>query len=236
MNRRCSQYKLFVGHDTSWHYVGSCTTTETFCIRLGFGGASAVSRSAAPGIDFDKWLTPFLAVMGRSTRRRWGPLYVRGLLGPDGPKSVQPIAARLGLSSHDQLHHFVSSPSWDDAPLWRVLAEQADAVVGGDDAVLVVDDTALPKKGTLSVGVAAQYCGELGKQANCQALVSLTLARGEIPVPIGLRLFLPTSWTDDDARCSAAGVPEKARALTNPRSRWPRSTACAPPVSASVTS
>ena len=176
-----------------------------------------MSRSAAPGIDFGEWLTPFLAVMGRSTRRRWGPLYVRGLLGPDGPKSVQPIAARLGLSSHDQLHHFVSSPSWDDAPLWRVLAEQADAVVGGDDAVLVVDDTALPKKGTLSVGVAAQYCGELGKQANCQALVSLTLARGEIPVPIGLRLFLPTSWTDDDARCTAAGVPETARAaLTKP--------------------
>ena len=153
--------------------------------------------------------------MGHSTRRRWGPLYVRGLLGPDGPKSVQPIAARLGLRGHDQLHHFVSSPSWDDTPLWRVLAERADAIVGGDDAVLVIDDTALPKKGTLSVGVAPQYCGELGKQANCQSLVSLTLARGEVPVPIGLRLFLPTSWTDDEARCAAAGVPETARdALT----------------------
>ena len=70
------------------------------------------------------------------------------------PKSVQPIAARLGLAGHDQLHHFVSSPAWDDAPLWRVLAERADRLVGGDDAVLVVDDTALPKKGTASVGVA----------------------------------------------------------------------------------
>ena len=78
-----------------------------------------MSRSAALGDDLDRWLTPFLDVMGRSTRRRWGPLYVRGLLGPDGPKSVQPIAARLGLSGHDQLHHFVSSPAWDDAPLWR---------------------------------------------------------------------------------------------------------------------
>ena len=150
-----------------------------------------MSRSATRGDGLEHWLRPFLAVMGRSTRRRWGPVYVRGLLGPDGPKSVQPIAARLGLRGHDQLHHFISSRSWDDAPLWRVLAEQADAIVGGDDAVLVVDDTALPKKGTLSVGVAPQYCGELGKQANCQSLVSLTLARGEVPVPIGLRLFLP---------------------------------------------
>lgn len=155
--------------------------------------------------------------MGRSTRRRWGPLYVRGLLGPDGPKSVQPIAARLGLHGHDQLHHFVSSPAWDDAPLWRVLAEQADAAVGGNDAVLVVDDTAIPKKGMLSVGVAPQYCGELGKQANCQSLVSLTLARGEVPIPVGLRLFLPQSWTDDPARCDLAGVPETMRApLTKP--------------------
>ena len=176
-----------------------------------------MSRSVSFGDDLDRWLIPFLAVMGRSTRRHWGPLYVRGLLGPDGPKSVQPIAERLGLRSHDQLHHFISSSSWDDAPLWRVLAERADAIVGGDDAVLVVDDTAIPKKGTLSVGVAPQYCGELGKQANCQALVSLTLACGEVPVPIGLRLFLPKSWTDDEARCAAAGVAETERtALTKP--------------------
>jgi SRSO17 transposase len=106
---------------------------------------------------------------------------------------VQPIAARLGLAGHDQLHHFVSSPDWDDAPLWRVLAEQADRLVGGDDAVLVIDDTALPKKGTASVGVAAQYCGALGKQANCQSLVSLTLSLREVPVPVGLRLFWKTA-------------------------------------------
>ena len=130
---------------------------------------------------------------------------------------IPTIAVRLGLRGHDQLHHFISSPAWDDAPLWRVLAEQADVVVGGDDAVLVVDDTALPKKGTASVGVAPQYCGALGKQANCQSLVSLTLARGEVPVPIGLRLFLPKSWTDNLARCVAAGVPETARtAQTRP--------------------
>jgi SRSO17 transposase len=126
------------------------------------------------------------------------------------------MAARLGLPGHDQLHHFVSSAAWDDAPLWRMLAEKADRLVGGDDAVLVVDDTALPKKGAASVGVASQYCGALGKQANCQSLVSLTLARHEVPVPVGLRLFLPASWTDDPQRCARAGVPEEA---VSPRSK-----------------
>jgi SRSO17 transposase len=164
------------------------------------GGGSAA--------DLDRWLSPFLAVMGRKTRRAWAPLYVRGLLGPGERKSLQPMATRLGLSGHDQLQHFIASPAWDDAPLWRVLAETADGLVGGADAVLVIDDTALPKKGELSVGVARQYCGQLGKRANCQALVSLTLARGEVPVPLALRLFLPEEWTADPARCSQAGVPK----------------------------
>ena len=121
---------------------------------------------------------------------------------------MQPIAARLGFPGHDQLHHFVSSAAWDDALLWRVLAEQADRLVGGTEAVLVVDDTGVSKKGTRSVGVAPQHCGELGKQANCQSLVSLTPACHEVPVPVGLRLLLPKAWTDDLARCAAAGVPQ----------------------------
>jgi SRSO17 transposase len=161
--------------------------------------------------DLDRWLEPFLEVTGRSTRRKMAPLYVRGLLGSGGRKSIQPMAERLGLSGHDRLHHFISSPAWDDAPLWRVLAERVDRQAGGEGAVLVVDDTGLPKKGALSVGVARQYCGELGKVANCQVLVSLTLARGAVPLPVGLRLFLPPAWTDDPCRCEAAGVPEGAR-------------------------
>jgi SRSO17 transposase len=88
------------------------------------------------------------------------------LMGPGERKSLQPMAARLGLSGHDQLHHFITSPAWDDGPLWRVLAERADRLLGGPGAVLVIDDTALPKKGELSVGVARQYCGQLGKRAN----------------------------------------------------------------------
>src|SRR5690349_14815036 len=167
--------------------------------------------------DLDRWLEPFLDVTGRSTRRKMAPLYVRGLLGSGGRKSVQPMAERLGLSSHDPLHHFISSPAGDDAPLWRVLAEQVSRPIGGHGAVPVVDDSGLPKKGDLSVGVARQYCGELGKVANSQVLVTLTLARGEVPLPVGLRLFLPSVWTDDPERCDAAGVPAAARtAQTKP--------------------
>ena len=159
------------------------------------------------GSDLDAWLAPFLDVMGRKTRRVWAPFYLRGLLGPGARKSLQPMAVWLGLSGHDQLQHFVASTAWDDAPLWTVLAQEADKLVGGPDAYLVIDDTALPKKGELSVGVARQYCGQLGKQANCQSLVSLTLAQDEVPVPVGLRLFLPDGWVADAQRCARAGVP-----------------------------
>src|ERR1700753_1385891 len=179
------------------------------------GTAFTLPRDIDAGLDH--WLDPFLDVTGRSTRRRMAPLYVRGLLGSGGRKSAQPMAERLGCASHDPLHHCISSPAWNDAPLWRVLAEQVDRQVGGEGAVLVVDDTGIPKKGDLSVGVARQYCGELGKVANSQVLVSLSLARGEVPLPVGLRLFLPAAWTDDAERCEAAGVPEAARtAQTKP--------------------
>src|SRR5689334_5061793 len=159
------------------------------------------------GGNLDRWLEPFLAALGHRKRRFWAPLYMRGLLGPSERKSLQPMAASLGLSGHDQLQHFIASPAWDDAPLWRVLAEQAGRLVGGPQVALVIDDTALPKKGALSVGVARQYCGQRGRQANCQALVSLTLAGREVPLPVGLRLFLPTEWIKDPERCVAAGVP-----------------------------
>ena len=96
--------------------------------------------------DLDARLAPFLEVMGRKTRRTWAPLYLRGLLGPGERKSLQPMAARLGLSGQDQPQHFIASPTWDDAPLWTVLAHEADRLVGGPDAYLVIDDTALPKK------------------------------------------------------------------------------------------
>src|ERR687889_199733 len=118
------------------------------------------------------------------------------------------MAARVSPGDLQQLHHFVSTSPWATPPLEDELVEAADRLVGGPDAVLVVDDTALVKQGRRSVGVKRQYCGQLGKRANCQSLVSLTLARGEVPVRVGLRLFLPEDWCGDAGRRAAAGVPE----------------------------
>lgn len=161
--------------------------------------------------ELDRFLEPFVARLGHRARRAMCPLYVAGLIGPGERKSIQPMAARLGLRSHDALHHFVSAGSWDAEPLGAERLAQADRLVGGPGAVLIVDDTALPKKGTASVGVAPQCASMLGKNANCQTLVSLTLASGEVPVPLALRLFLPESWTADITRLDKAGVPPERR-------------------------
>jgi DDE superfamily endonuclease len=158
---------------------------------------------------------------------------VAGLIGPGDRKSVEPMAARLAPGDYDQLHHFIASGVWDEAPLEEELAIQADKLIGGASAVLVVDDTALPKKGSHSVGVAPQYASALGKTANCQTLVSLTLARDEVPVMIGLRLFLPKvgpatpiGWRRP--ACLRIGV----RRARSRRSRSPRSIASGPRASA----
>jgi SRSO17 transposase len=113
--------------------------------------------------------------------------------------------------SYDRLHPFVGSSVWDEASLKAALLAEADRLVGGDDAWLIIDDTALPKKGRHSVGVAPQYASALGTNANCHTLVSVTLALREVPVMVGLRLFLPESWTSDAARLQRAGLPEELR-------------------------
>src|SRR5262245_22139737 len=91
---------------------------------------------------------PFLSRLGRKARRRMCPLYVSGLIGPGDRKSIQPMARRLALGECDQLHHFIAAGAWDAAPVETELLVQADRLVGGSDAVLVIDDTAIPKKGT----------------------------------------------------------------------------------------
>lgn len=161
--------------------------------------------------DLEAWLKPFVVALRHKTRGRMCPAYVAGLIGPGDRKSVQPMAARDDAVSYDQLHHFVASGVWDAGPLEAALLAEADKQVGGDDAWLIIDDTALPKKGRSSVGVAPQYAGALGKNANCQTLVSLTLAQHEVPTTVGLRLFLPESWTSDPARLAAARVPDDRR-------------------------
>jgi SRSO17 transposase len=158
--------------------------------------------------DLERWLAPFLSALGHKARARICPAYVAGLIGIGERKSVQPMAMRDGSIGYDQLHHFIAAGRWDATPLEEELVRQADRRLGGEDAFLIVDDTALPKKGTHSVGVAPQYASALGKNANCQTLVSLTLARAEVPVMVGLRLFLPESWTSDPPRLARAGVPD----------------------------
>lgn len=110
------------------------------------------------------------------------PLYVAGLIGPGERKSMQPMAERLDPARYDRFHHFISDGLWDEVPLEAELTRTADRLVGGPDAVLVIDDTSIPK-GSQPVGVAPQYASMLGKRANCQTLVSLTLARDEVPDP-----------------------------------------------------
>src|SRR6201998_1318248 len=162
--------------------------------------------------ELERWLKPFLDRLGHKARRRMCPLYIAGLIGPGERKSGQPMAERFAAGEYDQLHHFIADGVWDAAPLQTELLNEADRLVGGVDAVLVIDDTAVPKKGKHSVGVAAQYASALGKNANCQTLVSLTLARGEVPAMVALRLFLPENWTSDPVRLRRTGVPIEYRA------------------------
>src|SRR5438128_8878999 len=172
-----------------------------------FGGPTMVGKMLDWKEELGRWLKPFLDRLGHKARRQMCPLYVSGLIGPGDRKSIAPMAERLALGEYDQLHHFIAAGVWDAAPVETELLVQADRLVGGSDAVLVIDDTAIPKKGKHSVGVAAQYASALGKTANCQTLVSLTLARGEVPVMLALRLFLPETWTSDPARLKRTGVP-----------------------------
>jgi len=158
--------------------------------------------------ELAEWLEPFLGRFRHKAQRQWAPVYLCGLLGPSRRKNMERVAASVAPEDVQQLHHFVSTSPWETAPLQDELAKQANEFVGGPDAHLIVDDTSIVKKGKHSVGVAHQYCGELGKSSNCQSLVSLTLAHEEVPVPIGLQLYLPKSWATDIERRQQAGVPE----------------------------
>lgn len=154
------------------------------------------------------WAAPFLDALTHPAQRHWAPLYLEGLLLPGERKSATCLAARVAPEDPWQLHHFVATSPWDPDPLLTELAHKVNRLAGGHGSRLVVDDTAFVKQGKYSVGVARQYCGELGKKANCQALVSLSLVRGEVPIPVALRLFLPEAWAGDPARRQKCAVPE----------------------------
>lgn len=145
----------------------------------------------------------------RCDQRAKGELYVRGLLLEGRRKSIQPMAARLPDGDEEGLQNFITDSPWDDVPVRRRLARRMTAEI--DPEGWIVDDTALPKDGRFSPGVAHQYCGTLGKTANCQSLVSVNAASDRASCPLGWRLFLPNSWDQDAERRCRARIPEEIR-------------------------
>ncbi len=147
----------------------------------------------------------------RSQPARW---YLKGLMLPGSRKSVEPMAARVCphavRSAHQSMHHLVADAEWsDDVLLATVAGLVLPSLTAGSGAITwIVDDTGFPKKGTHSVGVARQYCGQVGKTDNCRVAVSLSLGTEVGSLPLSYRLYLPREWTDDPERCRAAGVPE----------------------------
>ena len=140
-------------------------------------------------------------------------LYCNGLLLPGERKSVEPMAARLAPENvrrmHQSLHHVVADAPWSDQDLLGCVRDYALAAMTQDGPLVawIVDDTGLPKKGTHSVGVARQYCGQTGKQDNCQVAVSLSVATWKASLPIAYRLYLPEAWAKDSQRREEAKIP-----------------------------
>jgi SRSO17 transposase len=148
--------------------------------------------------------------------------YCAGLLMPGERKSVEPMAARLAPDNvrrmHQSLHHLVADSPWSDEAMLRQVWSNVLPVMTSNGPVVawVVDETGFPKKGSHSVGVARQYCGQLGKQDNCRVAVSLSVTTWTSSLPIAWRLYLPEGWAGDRKRSEAAGVPEDIQFQTKP--------------------
>ena len=157
-------------------------------------------------------------------RDRMGPLrhYCAGLLAGCERKSVEPLAAITAparvSAQHQSLLHFVGKAPWSDEAVLGKLREVTLPMLEkhGPVEALIVDDTGFPKKGKHSVGVARQYCGQLGKQDNCQIAVSLSVANRHASLPIAYRLYLPQDWANDEGGRQRAGVPEDVKFQTKP--------------------
>jgi SRSO17 transposase len=159
---------------------------------------------------------------GHADRRIPMENYTKGLMLPIERKSVEPMAARLAPGNvrqmHQSLHHVVADAAWsDNAVLRRVRRQVLPAMMRKHAlAAWIVDDTGFPKKGTHSVGVARQYCGQLGKQDNCRVAVSVSLATEEASIPAAYQLYLPETWANDKERRKQAGVPQEISFQTKP--------------------
>jgi len=143
--------------------------------------------------------------LGRSERRVAAANYVSGLLMPGQRKSIEPMAARLGIDPQ-RLQQFVTDSPWDEEQVWRVVRQEVIPHFEPIEA-WIADETGWLKQGKDSVGVSHQYCGAVGKQANCQVSVELVVSNGCVAAPIGGRLYLPQSWAEKPERRAKAGVP-----------------------------
>ena len=180
-----------------------------------------VSGARAEG--FAAYIDDLAAVIGDPRRHRAMSSYCTGLLMPADRKSVEPMAAMTApgrtAAQHQSLLHFVGQGDWsDDDVLAKVREHVVPAIEkGGAISAWIVDDTGFPKKGKHSVGVARQYCGQLGKQDNCQVAVSLSIANEHASLPVAYRLYLPESWAKDAERRAKAGVPKDVEFKTKPQ-------------------
>jgi SRSO17 transposase len=171
---------------------------------------------------FSAYVDELATVMGHADRE--GPLrdYCMGLLLPGERKSVEPMAAITApartAAQHQSLLHFVGESRWLDDDVLTKVREMVQPAIerGGAIEAWIVDDTGFPKKGKHSVGVARQYCGQLGKQDNCQVAVSLSIANHHASLPIAYRLYLPREWAEDIARRRKARVPDEIEFKTKP--------------------
>jgi SRSO17 transposase len=161
----------------------------------------------------EAYLDAIVGGLGHARRAASARAYCTGLLLPGERKSIEPMAARLEpahvQAKHQSLHHVVAQAEWDDAAVLAAVRAQVLAAIErhGPVRYWIVDDTGFPKQGTHAVGVARQYCGQLGKQDNCQVAVSLSVANDHASLPIAYQLFLPQAWANDPLRRAKAGVP-----------------------------
>jgi SRSO17 transposase len=183
-------------------------------------------KTPAPGQQQEKRFAAYMESLAKAAGHadRTAPLkaYCAGLLLPGERKSVEPMAARLAPDNvrrmHQSLHHLVADAPWNDAAILERVRGYTVPVMKGEGSLLawIVDDTGFPKKGSHSVGVARQYCGQVGKQENCRVAVSLSVATKSASLPIAFRLYLPEVWAKDDNSRKRAGVPEDISFQTKP--------------------
>src|ERR1700751_654651 len=168
------------------------------------------------------YLDAIAGVLGHAGRVASAQAYCTGLLLPGERKSIEPLAAWLDpthvQAKHQSLHHVVAQADWDDAAVLAAVRGQVLPAIERQGPVLywIVDDTSFPKQGTHSVGGARQYCGQLGKQDNCQVAVSLSLANHHASLPTAYRLYLPEEWAADKKRRRKVGVPKEISFKTKP--------------------